>query len=325
MNLKNWFNRQLAAIAFATANVEKSALGQQSEDVDAGVGTVQNVNKGTLMDALTRGEITQEVIDLRWRTFKVLNATDGLVVSENGLDENGDVIYSVSKAHKPSMLRKVKLDEHDDYPLSFVVFNDDITLGGQDVTDVRNFKIKDKTEVKESVKTTTQEGQDDMITAVLGNISNEDYHASIKTIKPIVINREFRPKFEIEKYSKKMNIRKINDSEYLLEFYISIYPDEYDRKTRLLLSEIKRAIANPRATDLLDITDVGFVGYKTPGAKDFHQYQYKITGFDKIVTFDGHYVIKFKSEVTVNGEYLLEKYRSETLDERYKNKQRKKS
>lgn len=325
MDLKKWFNRQLAAIAFATANVEKSALGQQSEDVDAGIGTVQNINKGTLMDSLTRGEITQEVIDLRWRTFKVLNATDGLIVNQNELDENGNVTYSVSKVHKPSILRKVKLDEHDNYPLSFVVFNNDIPLGGQDVTDVKGLKINDEAELKESVKKIIQDGQDDMVTAVLGNISNEDYHTSIKTIKPIVINREITPKFEIEKYAKKMNIRKINDSEFLLEFYISTYVNEYDRKTRLLLSEIKRAIKNPRASDLLDIKDVAFVAHKTPGAKDFHQYQYKITEFDKIVIFDGHYVIKFKSEVTVNGEYLLEKYRSETLDERYKNNQIKNS
>ena len=36
-----------------------------------------------------------------------------------------------------------------------------------------------------------------------------------------------------------------------------------------------------------------------------------------------NYVIKFKCNVTVNGEYLLEKYKEETLETRYKNKERK--
>jgi hypothetical protein len=104
---------------------------------------------------------------------------------------------------------------------------------------------------------------------------------------------------------------------------VSIYPDEYDKRSKLFLSELKRAIKNPRVINMLDITAVGFTTYKAIGVKDFHEYQYKITGFDKIVEFNGHYIIKFKSEVIVNGEYLLEKYRLSELDKKYENKERK--
>ena len=54
------------------------------------------------------------------------------------------------------------------------------------------------------------------------------------------------------------------------------------------------------------------------------EYHYKVNGFDKLVEFDGNYIIKFKSEVILNGEYLLEKYRMKDLDAKYKNKERKK-
>ena len=71
-----------------------------------------------------------------------------------------------------------------------------------------------------------------------------------------------------------LNVRKINDSERLLEFYVSIYPDEYDRTSRMFLSELKRVIKNPRISDMIEISGVGFTTYKSIGVKDFHQYQY---------------------------------------------------
>ena len=74
---------------------------------------------------------------------------------------------------------------------------------------------------------------------------------------------------------------------------------------------------------MLDIKTVGFISHKTVGSKDFYYYEYDVQSFDKIIEFDGNYVIKFKCNVTVNGEYLLEKYKEETLETRYKNKERK--
>ena len=198
-----------------------------------------------------------------------------------------------------------------------VIDNKDVTLGGMDAIN-DEMKIYDLAERKANVKEVSG-----VTTTTLGIIDSESYHSSIKSEKPIKVIRDLRPKFEIEKYSKKLNVRKINDSERLLEFYVSIYPDEYDRTSRMFLSELKRVIKNPRISDMIEISGVGFTTYKSIGVKDFHQYQYKITGFDKVVEFNGHYVIKFKADVIVNGEYLLEKYRLKELDEKYSKKESK--
>ncbi|NIQ16661.1 MAG: hypothetical protein GTO02_20425, partial [Candidatus Dadabacteria bacterium] len=56
------------------------------------------------------------------------------------------------------------------------------------------------------------------------------------------------------------------------------------------------------------------------GAKDFHEYQYEILGFDKIVEYGGYYIIKFKAKVVVDGDNILEKYRQEELDKKYENR-----
>jgi hypothetical protein len=75
--------------------------------------------------------------------------------------------------------------------------------------------------------------------------------------------------------------------------------------------------------DFLEILGVKFISYNTIGAADFFEFEYEINKFDKIVEYDGHYVIKFIANVITNGESIYEKYREEELEERYKNKERK--
>jgi hypothetical protein len=316
-----WVKRQVAAFSLAMASVEKNALSQSGKDFDLNEREEQSHKKGTLEYALIQGEVTQEVRDLRWRMYKVLEATDGLTTTITGYDEDGMPITKTekTKSHR-ALLKKVKVDDSDDYQLEIVQSNEPIALGAKEAG--LNDNITGYThEQYEKSKVYDENGE--LVSTTLGEIDSEDYQSFIKAERPVVITRELRPKFEIEKYAKKLHVRKINDNSKLLEFYISKYPDEYDRKTRLLISEIKRAIKNPRFSDMLDINEIKFITYKTLGTKDFHVYEYEVKNFDKIVEFDGFYIIKFKCEVIVDGEYLLDEYREEDLDKRYQNKERK--
>jgi len=320
----NWFKRQMTALSLATANVEKNALGQETIDLGTDTGNYQRHNQGTLADSLIQGELTEEVKNLRWRILKVLDASDKMIISSLGVDEDG---YHVLDIEEPNavgqkvLLAKIKTDKYDDYPLELVVDNKNITLGSQDIMELSNLHAYSLEDVKESIKK-DEDGNE--IQATLAELDNDTFQSTIKGEKPVKVVRDLRPKFEIEKYANKLNVRNIDGTKKLLEFYISIYPDEYDRKTRLLISEIKRAINNPRSSDILNISGVGFTSYKTVGVKDFHQFQYMVTGFDKIIEYDGYYVIKFKADIIVDGEYLLNKYRMEELDNKYKNKEAKK-
>jgi hypothetical protein len=64
--------------------------------------------------------------------------------------------------------------------------------------------------------------------------------------------------------------------------------------------------------------------YKTLGVEDFLEYEYKIKSFDKIITFNGHYVIKFIGEVVIDGNNILEEHRVNELDVKYEKKEKKK-
>ena len=300
MRLGSWLKRKMAGIALATGSVEKAALGQDG-GLDLGTSSAQHQRhrQGSLADALSQGEVTQQVQELRWRMYKVLEESSKYKTTVIGYDEDGFMLTEQTKLDDDGIgkgtLSKVKMDDTDYsetdeakevgyeyYPLELIVNNDSITQS-----------------VAESVDQDT------------------------KPEKVLTCFREGVVKFDIEDYTKKMNIRTISDTEKLLEFYVSIYPDEYNRRSRFFISEIKKAMKNPRMGDFLDITNVMFISYNTVGVKDLMEFDYKVTKFDKIIEYGGYYIIKFKAEVVKNGESTYEQFRDEDLDKRYEHKEKK--
>ncbi len=318
MGFGEWVKNKMAMIAFATSSVEKNMLGQDGGQEVGSVNQVQRHRQGTLADALSRGELTQEVKDLRWRMYKVLDESKNFRTKVVGYDEDGFPITETEAFNPSSGMSKIKIDDFDDYKLELVVNNDEITLGQFEV----DFDSIDVLDVSEMVKGVDADGNP---TATLGIIKTEQadqVESANKSERVITCVRDFRPKFQIENFAKKMNVRTISETEKLLEFYVSKYSDEDDRKSSLFLSEIKKAMNNPRVADFLDILSVTFVSYNTTGVKDMLDFEYKIIKFDKLIEFDGYYVVKFKAEVIKNGESLIEQYREEGLDKKYENKER---
>lgn len=317
MNVSQWIRRRIAILSLAMAGVEKGLLGQKGENLSEDINQEQRHTQGTLADSLKQGQITQEVRNLRWRTYKVLKATDNINAEIKGYDDKGQPIYTIRKTDKKKGLNKIKLDVFDKFMLEMVVDNSPIVTSGNDAMDNDNIEL-----LSEAIINHNDKGE--VISATHGTISGEQYFATNKSEIPVKIVRENTPKFEIETYTKRLNIRTISKTERLLEFYVSMYPDEYNRRSRFFISDLKKAIENPRTSDMLDIYGVEFVTYKTLGSDDFLEYQYAIKSFDKIVEFNGYYVIKFIAEVVVNGKDILENHREVELDIKYDNKEKKK-
>ena len=75
--------------------------------------------------------------------------------------------------------------------------------------------------------------------------------------------------------------------------------------------------------NFLEFEEVSFVTNNTLGAQDFLLFSYGKITFNKIVEFDGNYVIKFNAKVLKNGEDILINYIDLELEKKYKNKQKK--
>jgi hypothetical protein len=77
-----------------------------------------------------------------------------------------------------------------------------------------------------------------------GNFNGEEYFASSKTERPILIISNLSRQFNLENYTTKLNVRTINDTEKLLEFYVSVYQTCIIELVGYFLSEVKKAITS---------------------------------------------------------------------------------
>jgi len=312
-----WLKNKIAMLSFAFGSVEKNALNQNGGVLTEKAGEERRVNQGTLADDLKQGIISQEVKDLRWRTYKVMKAAEGFSSSIIGYDKDGFPITNSKKKNKNIGLNKIKIDGFDTYSVQLVVDNSEITADSKTVINNDMIDMFDQCVIN-------YDNNGEVLSATHGEITGEEYFATTKPTFPIIITRDSISKFDIEQYTKKMVVRSVSDTIKLLEFYVSKYPDEYNRTSRLFISDIKKAIIEPSKSTILQFNEVNFISNKTLGTYDLMEYKYKILSFDKIIDFNGHYVIKFLSEVIIDGGDIVNQYREEMLEERYKNKTEKK-
>ena len=309
-NIQLWLAKKAGSITMALSGVEKNALNQTGEQMSSDIGHAQRHTQGQVADSLINGEITQEVMDLRWRMYKVLQETDALTCEIIDYEPDGTPITKTTKKDVKKGLKKIKVDSYDDYKLEIVIPNDEIVASGNDIMNNKYINILES-------PTINLDDDGKVISATHGEISGDEYYFTNKTEKPIVINSESTRRFFLENFTKKLNIRHISKDKKLLEFYVSIYPDVDNRTSRLLISELNKIINDNKKSDITDFNEVEFITYKAIGVDDFLEYKYEITSFDKIIIFNGSYVIKFLANVIIDGENIITKYLQDELEEKY--------
>lgn len=112
----------MLVISLALSNVEKISLGQGGDTISNGFSTTQRQRQGMLSDDLLQGKISEEVITLRARLYKVLDASDGYSY------ETGDRGFKTIK----KISRKIKGEPSDEYIVEMIVQNDKIS---KDISD----------------------------------------------------------------------------------------------------------------------------------------------------------------------------------------------
>lgn len=312
----NWLKRKISILSLALSNVEKNALTQTGEMLGTDINAVSRLNQGKISDSLINGEITVEVENLRWRTYKILRAAEGTKTTIIGYDEDNMPITKTVKVNHKLFTNKIKQDPFDNYPLEMIIDNTEISLSGNDAIDNDYIEL-----YNDAVINYDDEGNE--ISASHGSINSTEYSITNKSELPIKIERDIVPNFNIENFTKKLHVRKINETERLLEFFTSIYPDEYFRTTRLFISEIKKIKDENKKSSLTDIKSVNFITYKSVGVNDFLEFEYTDISFDKIVEFNGFYIIKFKASIKKDGVDIFDTYKVESLDKKYENKEKK--
>jgi len=330
--MSKWFKKQITNVALSLGNFEKNTFGQESIDGGTETGKHQRLNQNSVMDALLRGEITEDVEKLRWRIYKTSSAMKNYGTKVVGYTIDGHPITKITYVGDEERLAKMKIEPSDDYQLIMVVDNTNISASVQTSLDL-NINIYDEVVESETINTVDSNiiETDDLInsesninlesnkTSTIGEIKNINIELNL----PISLTREYTPKFKLENYTKKLHVKEISDKEFLLEFFISKYPEQFDKNNHFFLSDIKKILSNPKQyNSTVDFNTVHFITNNTVGVPDFLEFEYHKIKFDKIVEFNEFYVLKFTSEVKIEANSIIEKFKHAELDEKYNNKEK---
>lgn len=246
------------------------------------------VEKDSVLQDFVRGEETQRVKETRDEMYRVLKESENLTVSRT--DVEGGTSLKVRKKTAADFAIKIDVFNPEKLPIRLVQDNKFYEEGN-------SFSIED------------------LETALTKK------YISIFTIK-----RDFIPRFKIEDYAKKLVVRNINNKEVFLDFYTSEYASQFGKIDALFVKQIYDIKqTNNKKSDITTFDTIQFITDKATGENSLCQFEYNNIVFKEVNVFDGNFVITFKANVVVDGEYIGKKYETKELNKKLENKQKRDS
>ena len=276
----------LTALFYGMKNTEDIVFTQSGVSNDANGTTInQAVNEHSVAKAMLRGEVTQEVEELRYRNY--------LVDREAKQYEYYTPTLAIKRDKMDSKF--VKYWNEDNLEIITIQLNEPSDEGFNSF-DVNNEGVYKSYEILPS-----------------------------KHSYDIKLNRgEFTPRYYLEEYTKRLVVRKMDEeNRVMLDFYVSKYPNDKDFKSKGFIREIEKIKDEQLRSDVIDIKTVNFVTSHAFKLNDMLEFEFDCLILKYINEFDGHYVISFKARMLKNGIDLTQKYYNKEMANKYANKDKK--
>lgn len=245
-------------------------------DAIPGSAIIQEINDKRVSKALLKGEVTQEVEELRYRTYKV----------DRESKQYEYIAPTLAFKREKQDSKFVSYENADNLEIITIQPNEAIV---EDILETLKY--------------------------VGGHGKRSEYIIKIK--------RDFYPRYKIEEYTKRLVVKKLDETHAILDFYVSKYPNDKDFKSKGFVREIEKIRDEKIKSDVIDIKNVSFITTHSFKLDDMLEFEFDNVWFRTIVEYDGHYIIRFKSRILKNGIDLTDQYYSKTMDEKYKNKVKK--
>lgn len=242
---------------------------------------------GGVFNDLLEQKVTQEVEELRDKYYRVYKDSDKFDTSTitMSINEFGDITgFNTGRLSKKSELF---YDKH------VKVFNPE----GLTIVTIQDNRIYEpKNEFKQSQ------------TALY------DYDTTLE------IERDgFKPRFDIEKFVKKMVVRLKNEDRAFVDLYLPSEASQFGKIDAILISNLMDAYSTKNLRrDIFDFSKIKWISYKAWGVDDICLFVFDDVKPVDINKFDGNFVFTVDCKIQNNGDYIPEKYLTKTLDEKYK-------
>lgn len=274
-------------IGLGLRGADKSIMpSKPEENGGAPTGIEEQEEQESVYADLLRGEVTQQVKELRHEMYFAERKSHEYGYSGGGRAKR-----------KNTMLDTVDgIENEDGYDIMLIQEN------REDMQSLKDFGIHN---VGENVFIEQKANED------LGNKDKRDF-----TIK---IERDFIPNFRIERFVTKLVVKRISEKEVVLDFYVPKYRQQFDNVDKLFNKQIENIYNGiDRRNDMLYFTSVSFVTYRAYGSDDLKFYKFNVSSFDKVLEYNGSYIIRFYGEID-GSEDLIAQYYDEIADEKSKN------
>ena len=286
---KLWLNIKLFFFYFfrGLKNVDDVAFTAQKDTTAGSDSTIEQQQEvNSVYKDMLKGELTQEVIELRHemyfserRSKKYEYAGGGRAVKKNNVFDY-----------------KGKIEMSDGLP---VVLVQDNREDEGSLMDFGIYHMGDKVELDEKAK------------GDLNNMGKKDF-----TIK---IERDFTPRFYLERHVKKIVVKAIDDKHSLIDLYVPMYRSQFDNRDKFFQSELSKIYMGDLRSDLINFTTLSFITYNAGGVDDLIEYRFKNASFENILKFDGSYILRFEVENEIWANDLLDEMYDEATEEKSRN------
>ena len=138
----------------------------------------------------------------------------------------------------------------------------------------------------------------------------------------ITIRRDIIPRFEIEKFAKRVVVRNIIDTDRAeVDIYLPTEPGQFSKIDAILVSNLHQMFDSKNMkSDITDITELEWNCDHAWNASDLDLFKYDDMKPIEINVFDGSFVITFDCHIVEDGMDVTEKFKTKELDEKYESK-----
>ena len=258
---------------------DSQITGGGKDDAGDGTSIEKKQESNNLYAALLRGEVTQEVREARHEMYYAERKSKDYVYSGGGMAKKKNDIFDY-EGHIENSDGHTVLIVQDNY---------------QDQASLEDYGV-DIGKVDESGSSIYQ-------TIKMEDIAKKEYTVKIK--------RDFFPKFKIEEFIKKVVVKDFGEKR-ILDIYVSKYPVEFDRRSRMFVNMVNEIYEGNTRSEIIDFTNLSFVSRNAYGTDDLKLYSFKDFSFSDIIDFDGNYVLRFVCVPEFFGNDLIEEFYDET-------------
>ena len=271
----------------ADATIQSQTSGENGLEIN------EQVKPGGVFNDMLEQRVTKDVEEMRDKYYRVLREADKYTAGGMTLTEDADGNLTFSGGVK----KKTKADFMKHPP----VFEKE----GSYVRVIQDNKHYEKERTIENIY-------------VPKGIYDYDTTLNLK--------RDFIPRFEIEKFAKKIVVRcKENSQRADVDLYLPAEASQFGKIDAILISNLYTLLKEKtKNSDITDIKEIEFYTDKAWNCEDVCIFKFDDVKYSEINVFDGNFVLTFDCNIVENGKDLAEKYKTKELDDKYEKKAPKK-